>query len=299
LCVLMGSLYASSSAHAKYASIVIEAQSGDILHAVNPYKKFHPASMTKLMTLYMTFDAIKKGRLDIEKKVPVSAHAARQPATKLYLQEGDTAKVRSLILSLITRSANDASVVLAEAVSGTEKEFARAMTQKAYSLGMSSTQFYNASGLHHKDQVSTPRDMSLLVRRLMTDFPEYYHMFSTKDFEFRGTTIRNHNTFLKNYPGADGLKTGYINASGYNLAASAVKDGRRLISIIFGGLDKDWRDQHMTKLMDYGFYKATQMAQRREKREERQRAVFEARLPDRSRSSASLSLSQPVSAGSF
>lgn len=290
LCALTGTAHAS-----KYASIVIEAQSGRILHAVQPYQTFHPASMTKLMTLYMTFEALKKGKLTLEQEVPVSEKASKQPSSKLWLPAGDKVAVRDLILSLIIRSANDASVVLAEAIAGTEEDFARLMTKKAFEMGMSSTQFYNSSGLYHKAQVSTPRDMALLVRRLMTDYPEYYPLFGERSFKFRGQKIVGHNSFLNYYKGADGLKTGYIDASGYNLAASATRDGTRLIAIVFGGLDRGWRDQHMAKLMDYGFYQVQKIAQRREK----SREIYETRLPDRNATSTRLRLSQPAGVGVY
>lgn len=243
----------------KYASMVIDAQTGVVLHAVDANETYHPASLTKLMTLYMTFQALATRDLRLDQQLTVSKYAARQPSSKLWMHPDSTLTVREAILALVVRSANDAAVVLAEAIGGTEKKFAQKMTQEALKLGMTRTRFQNASGLHHSGQVSTARDMALLTRALMLQFPQYYHFFGAKKFKFRDNMIYTHNHFVKTYNGADGLKTGYVDASGFNLAASAVRHNTRLIGVVFGGRTAKWRDQHMTKLLDHGFTKAREI----------------------------------------
>ncbi len=260
----------AAPAQAKYASMIIDAQTGTILHAVNPNKRYYPASLTKMMTMYMAFEELSAGKLQLNQKLKVSKYASRQPRSKLWMEPGSTITVKDALLSLVTRSANDAAVVLAESIAGSEKKFAHRMTQTALKIGMLNTRFKNASGLPNKGQVSTARDMALLARSLMIRFPQYYHLFGTERFKFRGNTIVGHNNFVKSYQGADGLKTGFINASGYNLVASAKRDKIRLIGVVFGGLSAKWRDKHMTKLMDYGFIKAdTVIASKEEKKQAR------------------------------
>ena len=257
----------------KYASIVIEAHSGRVLSHKNATQKFHPASMTKMMTLYMTFDALTQGKLNIDEPLSVSRTASRMPASKLYLQPGDTITVHQAILALVTKSANDVAVVLAEKLGRTEKAFAGKMTRKARALGMKDTVFMNASGLHHTKQVSTARDMALLARTLMVSFPQYYRYFQAQEFKFKGKTFTSHNNFMKNYPGADGLKTGYIRASGFNLAASAIRNNVRLIGIVFGGESSGWRDDHMSNLMDGGFRTAYAIINKNRSRNVRRAAI--------------------------
>lgn len=243
----------TAEAQARYASIVVDAQTGKVLHERYADKRLYPASLTKMMTLYMAFEALDEGRLSFNQRLPVSKRAEGMPPSKLYLQAGQTITVREVIMALVTRSANDAAVVLAEALGGTEFRFALKMTERAHELGMSRTQFRNASGLPNNHQISTARDMSRLGRALLRDFPHYYHYFSTESFTYNGTTHGNHNNLLSSYEGTDGIKTGYIRASGFNLTASVVRDGRRLIAVVFGGRSVKTRDSHMMDLLDRGF----------------------------------------------
>lgn len=244
---------APSGAEARYAAIVIDANTGQVLHAANADTRNYPASLTKMMTLYLAFDALEAGRLTLSQRITVSQRAAGMSPSRLGLRSGETISVKNVILALVTKSANDAAVVLAEALGGTEIEFARAMTEKARALGMSRTTFRNASGLHHRAQLSTARDMATLARALLRDHPGYYRYFSTASFTFNGHRYRNHNRLLTRYPGTDGIKTGYLSVAGFNLAASTVRSGRRLIAVVFGGKTATSRDRHMMKLLDRAF----------------------------------------------
>ncbi len=235
------------------ASIIIEADTGYILNQKNSDKQLYPASLTKMMTLYLTFDAMDKGKLYKNSYLRVSRNASNQVPSKLGLKRGESIRAEDAILSLVTKSANDAAVVLAETIGGSEKTFARMMTDKAKELGMSRTNFTNASGLHNKRQVSTARDMATLGQALLRDHHRYYHYFSTDKFRFRGRTYRSHNKLMKTYKGMDGLKTGYVHASGYNLAASAHRNGVRLIGVVFGGKNGKKRNKQMARLLDKGF----------------------------------------------
>ncbi len=252
LCCWIG-LLGSMSAEARYASIVIEAGSGKVLHAVNADTRNFPASLTKMMTLYLAFEALDSGRLDLARKLRVSRIAAGRSPSKLGLRRGQTITVRDIIGTLVTKSANDAATVVAEALAGSERAFARVMTRKAAALGMTKTTFRNASGLPHWRQRSTARDMATLAQALVRDFPHHYHFFSLKSYNYAGRNFRNHNRLLSRYDGADGIKTGYIRSSGYNLVASAERDGSRLITVVFGGKSPRWRDRHVTRLMNRGF----------------------------------------------
>lgn len=243
-------------AQARYASIVIDAKSGRVLHAANADTRNYPASLTKMMTLYMTFEALRTGRLSLDQRLPVSRRAQGMTPAKLGLRAGQTIRVKDAILALVTKSANDAAVVLAEALGGTEFKFALRMTEKARELGMERTRFRNASGLPNRGQLSTARDMAKLARALLYDFPQYYHYFSVERFRYGGRTYRNHNSLLDDYAGTDGIKTGYTRASGFNLAASVVRNGRRLIAVVFGGRTARSRDNHIKTLLDRGFRKA-------------------------------------------
>jgi D-alanyl-D-alanine carboxypeptidase len=246
---------APAAADSRYASYVIEAETGRVLHAVNEDQPRYPASLTKMMTLYMVFDALDAGRLRLDTPLPVSARAAGQAPSKLGLPAGSSIAVRDAILALVTRSANDISVVLAEAIGGSETQFAQMMTQRARSIGMRDTTFRNASGLPNTGQRSTARDLAVLARSLIVDHRRHYHWFSRTEFEFRGTTYRSHNRLMQRFEGMDGLKTGFINASGFNLAASAVRDGRRLIGVVMGGQSARSRDDHMAELLERAFEK--------------------------------------------
>lgn len=237
----------------RYASIVIDAETGSVLHAASPDAKSYPASLTKVMTLFLLFDELDSGRIRLDTKFTTSAHAAAQSPSKLGLDPGEKISVESLILALVTKSANDAAVVAAEGVGGTEANFAQMMTRKAHALGMRATTYRNASGLPDLGQVSTVRDQALLARALIRSHPGYYKYFSTRQFVYDGQPINTHNRLMLRYQGADGIKTGYIHASGFNLISSARRDGKRIIGVVFGGNTAASRDKHMGQLLDKGF----------------------------------------------
>lgn len=252
---LLVAVVAGSPAYARTASIVIDVETGEVLHAVNPDTRNYPASLTKMMTLYVAFDAMKRGKLKMTQALPVSSRAAAARPSKLGLKAGSTITAEDAILAMLTKSANDAAVVVAEAIAGSEYKFSRLMTQKARTIGMTRSNFRNASGLPNRRQLSTARDMATLAKRLLKDFPEQYKLFSTPEFEFSGRRYSNHNKLLKSYPGVDGMKTGYTRASGYNLVASAQRDGRRIIGVVFGGRSSAARNSRMRNLLDKAFAK--------------------------------------------
>ena len=254
---------------ARYSSIIVDAQTGNVISSVNADEPRHPASLTKMMTLYMLFEALRDRRISLGQLVPVSAHAASMSPTKLGLTPGTRITVEEAVLGLVTKSANDAAAALGEMMGGSEERFAQMMTLRARALGMSHTLFQNASGLPDPDQWSTSRDMAILGRRLVIDFPSYYGYFSTPSFTFRRHVMYNHDRLLLTYPGADGLKTGYTEASGYNLASSAVRGGVRLIGVVMGARSGGERDIHMTSLLDLGFERMDVPSVRREPREQR------------------------------
>jgi D-alanyl-D-alanine carboxypeptidase len=234
-------------------SIVLDADTGRVLSEANADAITYPASLTKMMTLYLTFEALNTGRLRLDQLLPVSADAANKPPTKLGLRPGDAVSVQDLIYGIVTRSANDAAVVLAEGLGGSEAAFADMMNRKAQQLGMRNTFYHNASGLPDPLQHTTARDTAQLALALYHDFPREYRFFSTRSFVFRGVTIVGHDHLLDWYPGADGIKTGYIRASGFNLATSAVRGGHRLIGVVLGGVSGSARDREMAALLDQGF----------------------------------------------
>ncbi len=238
---------------ARYAALVIEAQSGRVLYAKNADARRHPASLTKMMTLYLLFEALQGGALNLDDDLAVSSRPPRQTPTRLGLRQGEVIRVEDAILALVTKSANDVALVVAEALAGDEKKFARAMTAKARALGMSRTDFRNASGLPHRAQLSTAHDMARLAQALRRDFPQYYGYFARRDFSYRNRTIRSHNNLMRHYPGMDGVKTGYTRASGFNLVSAVERQGRRLIGVVFGGKSARSRDRHMRQLLDLGF----------------------------------------------
>ena len=241
------------AASARYASIVIDASTGDVLHEVNADTRNYPASLTKMMTLYLAFEALERAGSNSRRSSWCrGAPRACRPRSWACDAAG-TITLESAVLALVTKSANDAAVVIAEALAGSEAKFARLMTRKAQALGMTRTSFRNASGLHNRRQLSTARDMAKLAQALIRDFPRYYIYFSTKAFRYKGRTYRNHNELLKTYKGTDGVKTGYTRASGYNLAASTIRHGRRLIAVVFGGKSARSRDRHIARLLDKGF----------------------------------------------
>jgi D-alanyl-D-alanine carboxypeptidase len=235
------------------AAIVIDHGSGVVLHQDNADGRWYPASLTKMMTLHLIFDALSQRRVTLDTRWRVSRNAAGQPATRLGLNEGDTISVHDVILALVTRSANDMAVVAAEALGRTEVNFARMMTRRARTIGMQRTAFRNASGLPAPGQVTTARDMAILARALIRNHPTHYHFFNTQEFEYGGRLLTSHNRVLERYSGADGIKTGYIRASGFNLATSAMRDGRRLVAVVLGGATARSRDDEMMQLLDGGF----------------------------------------------
>lgn len=237
----------------RYSSIVIDANTGYVLSEKDAEVRRFPASLSKMMTLYLVFEALENGTVTKNQRLPISANAEYQEPSKLGLQEGYTIRLEDAIYGVVTRSANDAAVTLAEGIGGSEAHFGRLMTFKAQQLGMRSTHFVNASGLHDPLQYSTARDMAVLGQALIRDFPREYRYFSTPSFTFAGLTSLNHNKLMANYAGMDGIKTGYIHQSGYNLVASAVRDGRRLIGVVFGGRTANSRNQAMAILLDSGF----------------------------------------------
>ena len=243
----------ASAASPPQSSILEVAATGRVLAAQDPDGLRHPASLTKLMTLYMTFQALRDRRVAMNELVPVSPHAAAQEPTKLGLVPGTRITVHQAILGLITRSANDAAVALGELLGGSEPRFAQMMTLEAHALGMRRTHFVNASGLPAAEQWTSARDMALLARRLMADFPQYYPLFSTPSFVFRGQTVVNLDRMLKLYPGVDGLKTGFVDASGRNLVTSAVRDGVRLVGVEFGARSWPHAYGRMADMLNTGY----------------------------------------------
>ncbi|MBF0561685.1 MAG: D-alanyl-D-alanine carboxypeptidase [Alphaproteobacteria bacterium] len=250
LVVLLGT---AGPAMAGYASMVMDADTGAILQAQGVDNRNYPASLTKMMTLYLAFEGLESGKFKLNTPLPVSARATKQAPSRLGVMQGQTITMENAILALVTKSANDVACVIAEAVGGTEPLFAAKMTTTAHRIGMAHTEFRNASGLPHKGQVTTARDMATLARALIRTYPQYYHYFSTRQFQYGDNLIHSHNRVMLNYPGADGLKTGYIAASGFNLVTSAKRDGRRLIGVVLGGRTAKWRDRRMADLLDAGF----------------------------------------------
>lgn len=245
----------SQPAADRFAALVVDAGTGRVLYEKNAGAVRYPASLTKMMTLYLTFDALKKGKLRMEQSLPVSAKAAGQPQTNISLSKGDKLPVRTAIESVVVRSANDSSVVLAEAIAGTEWNFALSMTKKARELGMKNTVFRNPNGLPDNKQHTTAYDMARLGIALRRDFPEYYHFFSLQSFEWAGVTYPGHNRVMERYDGADGIKTGYIRASGFNLVTSVKREGHNLIGVILGGASANSRDNQMIAMLDRTFAK--------------------------------------------
>lgn len=237
----------------RYAAIVMDARTGEVLYEKRADNARYPASITKVMTLYMAFEALSEGRLKTSDRIVVSPRAAAASPTKLGLRAGETISVEDAMRSIAVKSANDMAVALAEKLGGAESRFAEQMTMKARELGMSSTRFTNASGLPDSRQVTTARDLATLSRAVMRDYPQYYSYFSARNFTYRGVTMRNHNKLLAQMPGVDGIKTGFTNASGFNLAASAVRDGHRLIAVVLGGSSGAARDETVEDLLQTGF----------------------------------------------
>ncbi|MEL6198256.1 MAG: D-alanyl-D-alanine carboxypeptidase family protein [Pseudomonadota bacterium] len=241
---------------APYAGIVMDMRSGDIYYSHDIDRRQHPASLTKMMTLYLTFEAIRNGQLRLDQRVRVSRHAARQPASKLYLKAGQRVSIRHLIRATAIKSANDAAMVLAEAVGGSQKRFGQMMTAKARQLGMTRSTFKNPHGLTQKGHLSTARDMAVLARHLYFDFPKYYNVFGKRSDIAAGKRIYTTNRLLATYRGAEGMKTGYTRAAGYNLVSVAARGQERVIAVVMGGKSTRTRNAQSRKLLDLGFRKA-------------------------------------------
>jgi D-alanyl-D-alanine carboxypeptidase len=252
VCALM---FFAAPVHAAppYAEFLLDPATGAVLHAVNADTATQPASLTKMMTLFLAFDALDKGDLALDQVVPVSRRAQNMAPSKLGLVAGTTIRVEDAILGLVTRSANDAAVVLAEAVGGTEEQFAEMMTTKARILGMRNTSFRNASGLPNTRQITTARDIATLSQALIKGHARHYPYFSRTSFTYNGAPVQTHNRLMSRYDGMDGIKTGFVNASGFNLAGTAVRDGRRLIAVVLGGRTSRERDNRVAALLDHGF----------------------------------------------
>jgi D-alanyl-D-alanine carboxypeptidase len=232
-----------------HASIVVDAKTGKVLQESNADKLRHPASLTKIMTLYLLFEQIDAGRIRLDSKLTVSEHASDAAPTKLGLAAGQKIEVEDAIKAVVTRSANDMAIAIGEAVAGSEEAFAARMTKKAHALGMKNTVFTNASGLPDKRQVTTARDMALLGRAIQDRFPKLYHFFSTRTFVWRGSPIGNHNHLLGSVEGVDGIKTGYTRASGFNLVTSVKRNNRYIVAVVLGGRSSRARDAHMRELI--------------------------------------------------
>lgn len=251
--LLAPAAYANLKGPPKYSAIVVEAKSGEVMYARLADSDRYPASLTKIMTLYLAFDALESGKIKLSDKITISKKAARQPPSKLGLKAGRTITVDKAIRALAVKSSNDIAYAMAEFLGGSESRFAAIMTIRAKELGMKNTRFVNASGLPDVRQISTARDMAILSRAVMRDHPKYYGYFATPTFHWRGADLRNHNRLLHRKKGVDGIKTGFTNASGFNLAASAVKSGKRLIAVVIGGRTARTRDAHVEELLDKTF----------------------------------------------
>jgi D-alanyl-D-alanine carboxypeptidase len=263
MAIFVVGLSATPAKASKYASIVIEEATGKVLFSRNADNLRYPASLTKIMTLYLLFEDIEAGRMTLKSRIPVSKTAAGRSPSKLYLKPGQSISAEQAIYALVTKSANDVATALAEKLSGTERKFAKRMTRKAKALGMRRTVFKNASGLPNRRQKSTARDMAVLAVAMRRDFPQFYKYFSTQSFNWKGRKYGNHNKLLAKYSGTDGIKTGYINASGFNLVATVERNGVRLIGVVFGGKTSRSRDRHMMQILDNQFKRVKTITVRR------------------------------------
>lgn len=261
LILVVASVFAAPLRAAPYAAMVMDARTGEVLHARNADTRLHPASLTKMMTLYVAFEAIRLGEITLDTPVRISELAASEPPSELGLRAGSTIRFRYLIRAAAIRSANDAATAIAEAVSGSEAAFARRMTRTAQALGMTRTTFRNAHGLTEEGHLSTARDMTIMGRRLFYDYPQYYNLFSRRETDAGIATVRNTNrALLDAYRGADGIKTGYTRAAGFNLVASAERGQERIIATVFGGQSAASRNQRIMELLDMGFARAPSRA---------------------------------------
>jgi D-alanyl-D-alanine carboxypeptidase len=235
------------------AALVIDAKTGSILYSRNATAERHPASLTKMMTLYLLFEKLRLHTMALDTQLAVSANAAAQPRSHLRLRQGNTISVDMAIKAIVVCSANDAAVTVAEAIGGTEQHFSELMNGKARALGMTHTFFHNATGLPDDLQQTTAEDLSILARHLVYDFPEYFGYFRTPQITWRGVDYNTHDNLIRDYKGTDGIKTGYIDASGYNLVSTVERNGTRLIGVVMGGLTPDKRDEEMVDLLDATF----------------------------------------------
>jgi D-alanyl-D-alanine carboxypeptidase len=250
--LLVGTTF-PAQANSRYAALVMNADSGDVIYSRNADMRRYPASLTKLMTLYLLFEAVEDGRLEMDDELHVSPRAAGQPPSKLGVEAGSTISVEDAIQALVVRSANDVAVVVAEALADTEWSFSRQMTSRAQEMGMDLTRFENASGLPHQRQQTTARDLSILAMRMVNDFPQHMHYFSQPSFTYNDRTWDSHNNLLEDYEGTTGLKTGYTRASGFNLIATVDRGEISLIGIVMGGRTAARRDQEMERILDLNF----------------------------------------------
>lgn len=241
---------AAESYQPSYSSIVVDINSGEVMQATNADAPRHPASLTKIMTLYLLFERMEQGKIKLQTELPVSAHAAVQAPSKLGLKPGETIRVETAIRAIVTKSANDVAVIVAEALGGDEPSFAKMMTAKARSLGMAQTTYRNASGLPDEEQITSARDQASLGRAIQDRFPNYYHYFATRTFDYRGKSIRNHNHLLGAVDGVDGIKTGYIRDSGFNIVTSVRRANRHLVAVVFGGRSAGARDARVRSLIE-------------------------------------------------
>lgn len=258
ICVaVLCSLGSPATANTKYAGVVVDAATGKILYADHANSRRYPASLTKMMTLYLTFEGLNQGKFDLATKIRVSRHAASEPASKIWLRAGSYITVKDAMHALVTKSANDAATALGEFLAGSETKFGKMATRKARSLGMKNTVFQNAHGLPDRRQYTTARDMARLGIALRRDFPNHYAIFKKRSYRYGKTTLRSHNRLVGKVQGVDGIKTGYINASGFNLVTSAKHDGRSIVAVVMGGRTARSRDAHMRDLIHRYMPKAT------------------------------------------
>lgn len=266
-CLPSGALWAKSAAgpydlsgSPKYASIIIDAKTGMVLSQENADRSLHPASLTKMMTMLMVFEALERGKISNKTKLVASSRSSSAPPSRAGLKAGDTITVYEALRTMATKSANDVAVTVAENLGGSEARFVQMMNLKARELGMNNTYFVNASGLHDNQQVSTARDMSRLAKHLIDRYPQYYPIFGLRSYQYHGKNFQNHNHLMKTYAGMDGIKTGYVTASGFNLVASAKRKGVRLIGVVMGGPSTNIRNTQMAALLDQGFVKYSQLS---------------------------------------
>ena len=261
LCLVVASLSGSRIYAAPYAAMVMDARTGEVLHSRNADTRLHPASLTKMMTLYIAFQAVQRGEITLDTEVKITSNAAAEPPSKLGLRTGQTIKLRYLLRAAAVKSANDAATAIGEAISGSESAFSKRMNRTAAAMGMTNTTFYNANGLTQNGHMSTARDMTILGRHVIYDYPQYYNLFSRRTADAGMKTVRHTNRrWLNSYEGGDGVKTGYTRAAGFNLVASAERGQERIITTVFGGASTASRNVKVTELMNLGFNRAPSRA---------------------------------------